>query len=259
MSNERWPQLSKISPENRRELLLEVRARIRRAESRRRLWTYFPDDGPLAREKYAKHLEFFAAGAKHQERAIVGANRSGKTMAGSYEVTLHLLGKYPEWWVGRRFNRPVTVWASGEDAKAVRESLQVTLMGPPNDIGTGLIPGDEIIGKPTARAGVPEAIDSANVRHISGGTSRLTFKSYDQGRESFQAAKVDVIMFDEEPPEDVYSEGLTRTIATVPGEENGLVICTFTPLSGISNVVQKYLPGGIMPGSEAERLRHWGW
>ena len=253
------PSLSSLSPETRRDLAAHLRAMIKRDESRRKLWTIFPDTGPLRRELYVKHLEFFKAGARHQERAIVGANRSGKTMAGGYEIALHLIGEYPAWWEGRRFNRPVTAWVSGEDAKAVRESLQVTLFGPPNDIGTGLIPGDSIIGKPTSRAGVPEAIDSANIRHSTGGTSRVTFKSYDQGRESFQAAKVDVVMFDEEPPEDVYSEGLTRTVATVPGEQNGLVICTFTPLSGISNVVQKYLPGGIMPSSKDEQLRHWGW
>lgn len=253
------PPLSSLSPEMRREIAKELRARIKRAESRRKLWTLYPDEGPLRRELYGKHLDFFRAGLKHQERAIVGANRSGKTMAGGYEVTLHLLGQYPEWWEGRRFTRPITAWVSGEDAKAVRDSLQVTLFGAHNDLGTGLVPGDSIVGRPTSRAGVPEAFDSANIRHISGATSRLAFKSYDQGRESFQAAKVDVVMYDEEPPEDVYSEGLTRTMSTVPGEENGLVICTFTPLSGISNVVQKYLPGGIMPSSEAERLRHWGW
>ena len=68
--------------------------------------------------------------------------------------------------------------------------------------------------------------------------------SYDQGRESFQAAKIDIMQFDEEPPADIYSEGLVRTMSTVPGEPNGLVICGFTPLRGLSTVVLSYMPGG---------------
>ncbi|MDB5405216.1 MAG: Terminase-like family protein, partial [Rhodospirillales bacterium] len=50
----------------------------------------------------------------------------------------------------------------------------------------------------------------------------------------------------EEPPMSIYTEGLTRTMATVPGEQNGIVMCTFTPLKGISEVVKAYLPGGKM-------------
>lgn len=51
-------------------------------------------------------------------------------------------------------------------------------------------------------------------------------------------------MFDEEPPIAIYTEGLTRTMSTVPGEESGLVMCTFTPLKGLSGVVLSYMPGG---------------
>lgn len=180
-------------------------------------------------------------------------------MAMCYALTCHLIGEYPAWWEGRRFDREITAWAAGEDAKAVRESLQVTLFGKPDAIGTGLIPGESIIGRPTSRAGVPEAIDSANIRHKGGGVSRLTLKSYDQGRESFQAAKVDVVGLDEEPPASVYGEALTRTMSTVPGEPNGIMMCSFTPLKGLSDVVLMYMPGGAIPQNEAERLKAWGW
>ena len=61
------------------------------------------DDGSIiyARHKYAKHLEFFKAGAKYRERMAMAANRVGKTFGmGGYEMTAHLTGKYPHWWEG---------------------------------------------------------------------------------------------------------------------------------------------------------------
>jgi phage terminase large subunit-like protein len=85
------------------------------------------------------------------------------------------------------------------------------------------------------------------------------FKSYDQGRESYQASEVDVIVNDEEPPIDVYTEGLTRTMSTVPGKANGIVMCAFTPLKGLSDTVMLYLPSGAYPATEQARKEAWGW
>jgi phage terminase large subunit-like protein len=45
-----------------------------------------------------------------------------------------------------------------------------------------------------------------------------------------------VVWFDEEPPQDIYSEGLTRTNAT-----GGITMVTFTPLLGMSEVVLQFL------------------
>jgi hypothetical protein len=112
-------------------------------------------------------------GREHQERAIIASNGSGKTSAVCYELTCHLMGWYPDWWIGRHFDRPTAAWAAGEDTKSVRESLQVTLLGPPEAIGRGLIPGDRIANT-TARGGVPDPIDSVTVQ-CGSGTSRLVF------------------------------------------------------------------------------------
>lgn len=213
----------------------------KRRFDRTRFFRFYPDNGPLRRDLYDKHLEFFGAGIEHQERAFIAANRSGKSTAAAFEGTCHLTGKYPEWWKGCRFKKPVTMWAAGEDSKTVRETVQVALFGPPGALGTGMIPGASIVGTPAARSGVPEAIDSATILHLSGRHSRLVLKSYDQGREAFQGAKIDVGWADEEPPISVYTEFLTRTMATVPGEENGRMMCTFTPLKGWSDVVKLFL------------------
>ena len=64
----------------------------------------------------------------------------------------------------------------------------------------------------------------------------LGFKTYDQGRTKWQGETLDFVWFDEEPPQDVYIEGLTRTNAT-----GGMVYLTFTPLKGISDVVHSFI------------------
>ena len=51
-----------------------------------------------------------------------------------------------------------------------------------------------------------------------------------------------MIWFDEEPPMDVYNEALIRT-ATL----NGIVMLTFTPLMGLSEVVLSFMPADQRP------------
>jgi phage terminase large subunit-like protein len=119
-----------------------------------------------------------------------------------------------------------------------RDGVQRLLVGEPKDRsarGTGFIPGDTIVDV-SQRMGVADAVDSVLVRHKSGDNSTLGFKSYDQGREKWQGETLDVVWFDEEPPMDIYMEGLTRTNAT-----GGMVYLTFTPLLGMSDVVHMFI------------------
>lgn len=241
-------------------LSAEALATLEAAERRLRLYGLYPEEGPLRRELYVKHMEFFAAGAVHDERAFVGGNRTGKSFCICYEGVCHLIGYYPTWWAGRRYKEPIIAWAAGEDVKAVRESLQPTLLGPAEARGTGLIPGDALVRSPN-RGGIPDAIDFVEVRYRDSKTesSRAVLKSYDQGRESFESARVDVVLLDEEPPLDIYTACLTRTMSTVPGVRNGLVMCAFTPLRGVSATVLQFLPGGAYPATEELRREAWGW
>jgi phage terminase large subunit-like protein len=204
-----------------------------------KLFQYFPDSGPLRRELYQKHLAFFAGGINKRERLFLAANRVGKTeSAGGFEMALHLTGLYPAWWNGRRFDRPIKAWAAGDSGKTTRDIIQTKLLGEPNAIGTGLVPKDHIADQ-TAKSGVPNAVDTLFVEHVSGGVSQLIFKSYDQKRKAFEGTEQDVIWLDEEPPLEVYTECLMRTMTN-----NGLIMCTFTPLLGLSDVVLAFLPGG---------------
>jgi phage terminase large subunit-like protein len=186
-------------------------------------------------------MEFFAAGAKYRERCFMAANRIGKTeSAGGYETTMHLTGLYPAWWPGRRFGRPVALWAAGKTNETTRDIIQAKMLGPQGAYGTGLIPGD-LIDDTTSRQGVPGAVDTISVRHVSGGISTLGLKSYKQGRDGFEGTEKDGIWLDEEPPLDIYGECLIRTATT-----NGLVYITFTPLEGITGTVLHFLPGAAV-------------
>jgi phage terminase large subunit-like protein len=250
--------LQSMSDDGKLRLYRQLQREVSEYRAKTQIWSYYPDDGPLRRELYVKHMEFFEASLVHNEVAFIGGNRTGKTHCVSYAATLHMLGRYPAWWTGRRFARPVTVWFAGEDAKAVRESLQEKLLGRPGSYGTGLVPGDSLVDV-RPRAGVADTVDLFNVKHALGGKSRAVFKAYEQGRESFQSAAVDVVVLDEEPPLEIYTEALTRTLSTKPGQPNGLVMSSFTPLLGLSEVVLQFLPGGKIPETRELRMKAWSW
>lgn len=236
--------LSRLTAGERRELLflLETKERMK---AERRLFDLYPDRGPLRRELYAKHCEFFRAGRQHMERAAMAANRTGKSFGiGGYETTLHLTGLYPSWWDGRRFDHPIEAWAAGDTLTTTRDIVQSIMLGPVQQWGTGLIPKSHVIGDPVMRAGVTGGVDFVRVRHESGGVSLLGFKAYDQGRKTFQGTAKHVVWLDEEPGEDIYDECLVRLTTT-----NGLLICTFTPLLGLSKVALKFMPH-MAPGEE---------
>lgn len=223
---------------------VRIRDELDRRKAGRKLQSYYPETGQLRRELYPKHMEFFRLGATKRERLFLAANRVGKTEgAGGYEMACHLTGIYPPWWEGRRFNRAVTAWAAGDTRETVRDILQRKLLGKPGELGTGLIPRDSIVK--TSPGFIPDAISAVWVRHASGAISVLGFKSYDQGREAFQGTEQDIIWPDEEPPMDVYTEMLLRTMTN-----GGMLLITFTPLRGLSEVVLSFLPGGAVPESQ---------
>lgn len=197
--------------------------------------TLFPDEGPLRRELYVRHCAFFRAGKVHRERLFMAGNRVGKTVAGGYETMLHLTGRYPDWWEGRVFDKPGAWWAAGTTLETSRDIVQVELFGEGENYGTGLIPAadiDDIKRRPNTNG----AIDYAMVKHQAGGYARIGLKSYDQGRKAFEGTAKQGIWLDEEPPLAIYTECLTRTATT-----GGIVMVTFTPLNGATDVVMGFI------------------
>tara|TARA_R110000824_G_scaffold401790_1_gene616465 strand:- start:48557 stop:49387 length:831 start_codon:yes stop_codon:yes gene_type:complete len=235
--------------------LLELQAVEREIEQFDKFKHLFPDETQhigefsfWARHLYAKHMEFFRLGKDIRSRCFMAANRVGKTFsAGGYEMTCHLTGLYPKWWEGRRFKHPIRAWACGKSNETTRDIVQTTLLG---DIkyngarkgvdGSGVIPRSKIgvdQGQLTWKQGVADLIDTIKIKHVSGGWSKLGFKSYQQGRGSFEGTAQHVVWDDEEPPMEIYGEQVIRTATT-----KGIIMITFTPLQGMSDVVQQFLP-----------------
>ena len=209
-------------------------------QNQNKIALFFPEEGALSRHNYPKHMEFFSVGKEYSERCIMAANRIGKSESiGAFETTCHLTGRYPAWWDGHRFDRPINAWAAGTTGTTARDIVQYKLIGPPEDFGTGLIPAKYIIKTSPKAGGVPNAVDTILVKHISGGTSRLKIKSYAEGRKSFEGTEQDLIWLDEECPMAVYTECVTRTMTT-----NGLIMLTFTPLEGLTDTVLQFMPQG---------------
>lgn len=210
-----------------------------------KLESMFPKAGIYSQFLYPKQMAFFAAGKEHSQRLLMGGNRTGKTIAGGTETAYHLTGCYPDWWEGHRFLNPISAWAVGVTNQSTKRVLQRALLGSNNDLGSGLIPKDKIVGNPVKKAGVSGAYETVYVKHASGGISELTFLSYEQGRDSFQGTYIPWIWMDEEPRDyGIYEECLMRTMNDViPGH----IICTFTPLFGRTDMVLSFLEDGRFP------------
>lgn len=264
-----------LSPAEKRELVLLMMERERRAKERR-LFSYTP---------YPKQLEFHAAGFANRERLLMAGNQLGKTVSMGFEAAMHLTGRYPgagevfyptaeqlatwedqntaealheslaalnllgqdvypDGWPGKRFSKPIWMWAASVSGDATRDNPQRILIGPPTkkeEWGTGAVPKSDLLDAKgqmsyAMQSGVSDGLDHILVNHVAGGQSILQFKSYTQGREKWQGPSLDFVWFDEEPPMDIYMEGLTRTNAT-----NGSTALTFTPLLGFSDVCKMFI------------------
>lgn len=228
--------LEKMSYQELEELHAALEEQLRRTEEGGHLRKWFPEEGPCKYEYYPKHLKFFETGGIYRERLFMAANRVGKSVCGGFETACHATGLYPKWWKGKRFEEPTDIWVAGDTGQTTRDIIQDVLFGYPSGaLGTGMISGD-LITQVRRRAGIPDAFDTVKVRHVSGGESIIGFKSYDQGRRSFQGTGKHFIWLDEECPQDVYNECLLRTMTT-----DGIVCVTFTPLSGMTIFIQDFL------------------
>jgi phage terminase large subunit-like protein len=204
----------------------------------------------LKRKKFAHYFPnekqslFHKLGASARERLLLGANRSGKTICASFEIAMHVTGIYPDWWVGYRYEKPIQAWVCGVTELETYQILEKKYID-------GF--GDDVAYI------APDLITSSNrqshiyqIWHSSGGVSTLRFKSYKQGREAFQGEKIHVLHLDEEPPLDVYSEGVMRTMSTAQ-DHYGMVLLTMTPLKGVTNMLLNF-----MEYEDAENLDEGG-
>lgn len=237
--------LEQLEPSRLRLLLKTLEMEQAKRESENRLRAYQP---------YSKQREFHAAGRTHNERLFMAGNQLGKTTSGGAEVAYHLTGQYPDWWDGITFEKPPIIWASGVTSESTRDNPQRILIGDPprhDAWGTGMIPKANLLEWDRAM-GVANLLDNVQVAwggggDINQGESLCYFKSYEKGREKWQGPTIDLVWFDEEPPLDIYTEGLTRTNN---GQHSQRTMITFTPLLGMSDVVSMFLlqPEGVVVG-----------
>jgi phage terminase large subunit-like protein len=214
--------------------LLDLMQRLELSSSEAGTVKWFATDGQYPIFSLPKHKAFFDAGADYPERLFMAANRIGKSVAGAFELACHLTGEYPIWWIGRRFDGPIEAWACGKDARAVRDTAQKELLGAIGEWGTGMIPAHRL-GKFWALQGTPQAVDIIQIKHKSGGWSKLGFKNYQQDIGSFMGTSRHAVWLDEECPLDIYNECNIRTATT-----NGIMMVTFTPLEGLTPMVVNF-------------------
>ncbi len=196
---------------------------------------------------YPWQAEFHAAGKDYPERMLMAANRVGKTQCAAAEVAYHLTGDYPDWWAGKRFDRPTLVWTGSPTNETSRDIVQAELLGGLGEkLGTGWVPRVRIVGTPkTRQAGVKDVIDTFAVRHKSGGLSSCNLKTYEQGWSKWQGTAPHVVWNDEEPDDYmIYSEAQTRVLTS-----HGILMTTFTPLRGITELVEHFRTGAARENS----------
>ena len=187
------------------------------------------------------------ASEDHKQILAMCANQIGKSTAGAYITACHLTGIYPDWWDGHKFKEPIYAWAAGVSNDTTRDILQTELFGLAEDEegwGSGMVPKNCAPREnATRRRGTTgNTFDSVIVVHHDpdtgkpNGNSRIGFKSYEMGEEKFYGRPVDYIWLDEQPPSNIYTQCITRTVAT-----SGIVVMTFTPEAGMTPVVHQFM------------------
>lgn len=195
---------------------------------------WFEEGTKYGIDKLPKHKAFFDAGKDYIIRCAFSANRVGKTVAAIFEAVCHATGEYPTWWEGHRFNKPVKIWLVGLNWPQVREVLQTKVLGPMGQGGTGMIAANKIVKTTAASGGVSGAVDSIEVKNISGRNSIIMLKSVEQKIKGFQGAEVDFIVIDEEAPYEIFNECFLRL-----GTTKGKMVLTMTPQNGLTEFIAK--------------------
>lgn len=214
---------------NPEEALLALLAELKERERYWKIQTVAP---------YGWQLEFSNAFGDFKQLLAMTGNRCGKTYIGAALMAMHATGLYPEWYTGYKFDRPIKAWAAGVSTETTRDILQKELLGEPHNpdaFGTGMIPR-EFIMNTVPRPGVPNGVQTILVKHVSGGFSEVTLKSYEMSQDKFMGSAVDLIWLDEECPKQIFTQCITRTATT-----GGFTYLTFTPEHGLTELVKDFM------------------
>jgi len=202
------------------------------------------------RQKY-RRIDFYRPNPKQMEwhnlrrneKMLRAGNQQGKTQAAAAQMTMDALRMYPAWYKGREFMVPPKIerpydfigWYGCTTSDKTRDGAQVKLLGDirqQGGLGTGLLPLDNIVGRPTMARGISDFVDTISLLRDGGGTAILRGKTYAMGREAWQGEPVDVVWGDEDPGDmEIYEECQARLTTT-----DGIIIWSMSPMLGLSPV-----------------------
>ncbi len=174
-------------------------------------------------KKHIKQLAFHKCIKKN--RWVFGGNRTGKTECGAVEVVYFARGSHPY----REINKATSGWVVSLSTQVQRDVAQSKILkyiNPDWIVDVVMLSGR----KDNYANGV---IDYILIKNVFSSTSKIGFKTCDQGREKFQGTSLDYVWFDEEPPYDIYQECKMRVLDT-----NGDIFATMTPLKGMTFVYE---------------------
>lgn len=180
-----------------------------------------------------------------RNRWVFGGNRSGKTECGAVETVWLARGIHPF----RQNKRDINAWVVSLSKQVQRDVAQAKVLHylKSSDIVKIVMSSGR---QDSADNGI---IDFIIVKNELGGTSKIGFKSCDQGRDKFQGASLDFVWFDEEPPFDIYQECRMRVL-----DRCGHIFGTMTPLKGLTWVYNEiYLNEHNDPEVWQEQME-WG-
>lgn len=171
----------------------------------------------------------------------MGGNRSGKTEILSYQLGCQLQGAHPTRPLKPRRNG-WRIWICSQNKDVQRDTIQDKIF---KYIPERLIRRDER-GRPViySTRGVISHFELANPDNkkdpLNG--TRVTFKTYDAGVESFESASLDLVLCDEEPPEDIYAALMLRLLDRRKAG-NGYFTCAMTPTNGLTWTFDRIVMG----------------
>lgn len=147
--------------------------------------------------------------ADSKRKIVVASNRVGKTTSAIVEVLWNARGDHPY----RTVRLQNQIWLGCPDYPSYTRYFRPTF---------------DKWCPPSWRGEFHETDKWVDITRIDGRKCRLFFLSYDMPRSKWQGGTVDGILLDEEPPEDIYGECLTRVAST-----SGWMLLAFTPVGGL--------------------------
>jgi len=145
-------------------------------------------------------------------RVLFWGNRVGKTEWGGMETAYMVTGTHP---CRPKMIPPIDAWVGCPSFELQPDGVQEKL--------ERYIPKQEIADIDKLRGKIWKTL------YLKNG-SKISFKSYEQGREKWQSAGKDVIWFDEEPPSDIWQEAMMRQEA---GRDLNIML-TMTAIKGMT-------------------------